>query len=61
MSPSAASVARIVQAAQELVRLPNDMDVRTAFVRATFNHDRTAAVIAALAEQAAGAPKEPNA
>ena len=46
----------IVQAARDLVRSPNDIEVRTAFLRATFNLDRTAAVIAELADRA----KEPS-
>lgn len=46
-------VARLVEIARAFHADPNDMALRTAFVRATFNHDRHAALIVALADEAA--------
>jgi len=54
MSPEALArlTARIVAAARAMASDPNDMETRANFVRATFNHDWTAAVIVALAAEA---------
>lgn len=41
---------RVVGAARAMMSDPNNMAVRTGYVRATFNHDITAQVIAALAD-----------
>jgi hypothetical protein len=46
-------VARLVEIARAFHADPNDMALRTAFMRATFNHDRHAAMIVALADEAA--------
>jgi hypothetical protein len=43
---------RIVGAARAMLAAPNDMAVRAGYVRATFNHDITAQVIATLAGDA---------
>lgn len=42
---------RIVSAARALTATPDDMTVRTDYVKATFNHDETAAGIVALADR----------
>jgi hypothetical protein len=44
----------IVAAARALVAEPNNMDVRRAYLQATFNLDHTALVIASLADSKAG-------
>ena len=42
---------RIVERARALLADPNNMDVRTAYMRAVFNIDRTAEAIVALADR----------
>lgn len=44
------TAARIISTSRAMVLQPDDMAARTAFVRATFNHDLTAAGIVLLAD-----------
>lgn len=49
-TPTERRIDRIVEAARAMVADPNNLEVRGQYVRATFNHDWTASVIAELAK-----------
>lgn len=57
---AAKRVSRIVEASRAMLADPSNMDVRRDYLRATFNHDWTAASIVALADGTTVVPQEPG-